>query len=135
MKRVFWRVLLLPAMIVLLQASSCNDTENPLAEGEEFLAAVNLSDISPFDPAQGCIHLFAPGETFPCCQVCNSAISVASRNVPGGMNVKRGSSYVFRAGRNGVILDEQSCRVSTGSGTSLGVSWTGAGLDCGLGFD
>jgi hypothetical protein len=49
--------------------------------------------------------------------------------------VTRGSSLVFRAGRNGVILDTQSCRVSTGTGTILRVRWIGAGLQCSTGFD
>jgi hypothetical protein len=49
--------------------------------------------------------------------------------------VTRGSTLVFRAGRNGEILDEQSCRVSTATGTTFVVEWIGAGLDCGLGFD
>jgi hypothetical protein len=36
-KRATWKLAFLPVLFVLLQASGCgDDTENPLAEGEEF---------------------------------------------------------------------------------------------------
>lgn len=131
MNRVPWKLVLVPVSFVFLQASGCGEnTENPLAEGEEFLATIELRETAL--EAGECIHLFAPGEDFPCCQVCRTG-GAGSRGV--SMEVTRGSSLVFRAGRNGEILDEQSCRVSTGTGTVLIVEWIGAGLDCGVGFD
>jgi hypothetical protein len=74
--------------------------------------------------------MLLPGEDFPLGKICGSR---ASRDT--FLTVKRGGSYVFRAGRNEVILDEQSCQVSTGTEKRLFVIWLGAGLECGLGFD
>jgi hypothetical protein len=46
MKRVPWGLLLLPALIILLRADTCSDkAENPLAEGEEFVASIKLTAI------------------------------------------------------------------------------------------
>ena len=129
--RSVWTLLLLPVMVLVLEAGSCDDSPNPLAEGEEFHASIELRETGLEDGE--CIHLFAPGEDFPCCQVCRTGTVGGARNV--SMDVTRGSSLVFRAGRNGEILDEQSCRVSTGTATILIVEWLGAGLECGLGFD
>jgi hypothetical protein len=118
-------------MILVLEGGSCDDSPNPLAEGEELRANIELRE-SALEQGE-CIHLFAPGEDFPCCQVCRAAGFGGSRNV--SMDVTRGSTLVFRAGRNGEVLDEQSCRVSTGTGSVFIVEWIGAGLDCGLGFE
>lgn len=118
-------------MVLVLEAGSCDDSPNPLAEGEEFRASIELQETGLADGE--CIHLFAPAEDFPCCQVCRVQNVPGSRSV--SMDVTRGSTLVFRAGRNGEILDEESCRVSTATGTLLIVSWIGAGLDCGVGFD
>lgn len=132
MNGVTWKLVVLPVLFVFLQASGCgDDTANPLAEGEEIRADIQLAETGLTDGE--CIHLFAPGENFPCCQVCRVGDVSGFRNV--SMDVTRGSSLVFRAGRNGEILDEQSCRVSTGTGTLFRVEWIGAGLVCGLGFE
>jgi hypothetical protein len=127
-----WKLVFLPVQFVLLQASGCgDDSPNPLAEGEEVRATIELRETALEEGE--CIHLFAPGEDFPCCRICRTGAVGGARTV--SMDVTRGSSLVFRAGRNGEILDEQSCRVSTASGSLFAVEWIGAGLDCGLGFD
>ena len=41
MKRAAWKLLLFSALFVLLQASSC-ESENPLAEGDEFVATIEM---------------------------------------------------------------------------------------------
>ncbi|HJU87347.1 MAG TPA: hypothetical protein VJ788_08275, partial [Gemmatimonadota bacterium] len=131
-------LLLLSSVVVLVQGGSCGDeTDNPLAVGEEFRASVTLvaHDGISGGIAQGeCIHLFAPGEDFPCCQVC--------RPVDAGrvfrqtfLNVKRGESYTFRAGRNGVELGVKTCTVSTRDVDFLEVVWIGPLLECGAGFE
>lgn len=132
MNRAPWRLLLLPALFVLLQAGICKDeSTNPLAEGEEFVATIVLAARSlALGPPPECIHLFLPGENFPAGRVCAPG---AERQT--SLLVKRGTSYVFRAGRNEVILDEQSCRVTTDIDKILEVNWIGAGLTCGRGFD
>ena len=130
--RVTWKLVFVPVLFVFLQASGCgDDTANPLAEGEEIRASIELTETG-LEPDE-CIHLFAPGEDFPCCQVCRTGSVGGSRTV--SIDVTRGSTLLFRAGRNGEILDEQSCRVSTEAGTIFRVTWIGAGLECGLGFE
>lgn len=71
------------------------------------------------------IHLFGQGETFPCCQV----VAGASRTRE--YSIARGTSLVFRAGRNGEIVGSISCTVDlASSGDTATVTWTGAGLGC-----
>ena len=54
------------------------------------------------------VHLFAPGEDFPCCRVTEGLPTASIRNI--SMQLQRGKSYTFRAGRNGTIVDTVSCK-------------------------
>ena len=137
--RNVWTLLFLPAMVLVLEGGSCGDeTDNPLAVGDEFRADVKLyaaGGASTGGIAQGeCIHLFAPGEDFPCCQVCRP-VDVGTVFRQTFLNVKRGDSYTFRAGRNGLELAVKTCTVSTRDITFLEVYWIGPLLECGAGFE
>jgi hypothetical protein len=136
--RALWNLLLLSSVVILVQGGSCGDeTDNPLAVGEEFRASVTLvahDGISGGIATGECIHLFAPGEDFPCCQVCRPPdVGRVFRQT--FMNVKRGDSYIFRAGRNGVELGVKTCTVSTRDVDFLEVVWIGPLLECGAGFE
>jgi hypothetical protein len=116
------------ASLPLLLAGKCRDDNplDPVEEEEEFTTNITLSMSSE---ETVCIHLFAPGETFPCCQICPPGFTRQTV-----VTLKRGSSVTFRAGRNGQILDSQSCRVTGEEGDVFSVRWIGAGLVCGFGF-
>lgn len=123
-------VLLLLAL-PLIQAGTCSDddTSNPLDPGDlEFTTNVNL--LLAHQQFSECLHLFAPGEDFPCCQVCPGGF--AGRTV--AMTLKNGSSYTFRAGRNGELLAEKSCTVRGGRNDTYQVTMLSGGLDCTGGF-
>lgn len=87
-------------------------------EEEEFTTNISLTsgDVD-------CVHLFAPGENFPCCQVCPSG--TFSRTTV--MTLKQGNSYTFRVGRNGQILATTSCRVIGTQDSGYNVLWSTAG--------
>lgn len=116
---------LLPLVLApLVMASLCKNTNESVLNPspDEFAATVTLTN-----PAVDCVHLFAPGEDFPCCQVCNSERTVV-------MNLTRQETYTFRAGRNGEELDTQLCRAVGAQGDEFTVLWQGAGLTCRDGF-
>ncbi|HET6637249.1 MAG TPA: hypothetical protein VFH82_00495 [Gemmatimonadota bacterium] len=137
--RMVWTLLLLPVTVIVLEGGSCggDETDNPLAVGDEFRASVTLvahDGINGGIAVGECIHLFAPGEDFPCCQVCRPQdVGRVFRQT--FMNVKRGDSYTFRAGRNGVELGVKTCTVSTRDVNFLEVVWFGPLMECGAGFE
>jgi len=109
-------VLILMLLTPVLSAGTCSeDGSNPL-EDDEFTAIVDLINNESGDGLP--VHIFAPGEGFvpgaptQCCRVNAGG---GTRNVP--MNLKPGSSFTFRAGREQVIVDTVTCRVQ-GSATS-----------------
>ena len=119
-------VLILMLLTPVLSAGECSeDKSNPL-EADEFTAVVDLLN-ERSDP----IHIFAPGEDFPCCRVDPQSI----RNVT--MTLKPGSSYTFRAGRLGAELARVSCtvpRTATGS-ERYAIFWEGDRVSCPLGWE
>ena len=124
-------LVLLLMTLPLVQAGTCSDddTSNPLdPEDQEF--TTNVSLLLAHQQFTECLHLFSPGEDFPCCQVCPGGF--AGRTV--AMTLKNGSSYTFRAGRNGEILAEKSCTVRGGRNDEYQVTMLSGGLDCTGGF-
>ena len=55
------------------------------------------------------VHIFAPGEDFPCCRV--EAGGVRNKT----MTVERSTNVVFRAGRSQQIVATETCTVAPGA--------------------
>lgn len=91
------------AMLVLTAA--CGDSgliQEPDGDGK---IQITIGLINGDALAGNPIHLFGPGEDFPCCQV----PQLGNRDVYA--NVKEGDKLTFRAGRSGNILKSVTCTV------------------------
>ena len=126
-------VFLIFACLPLLLANECSDDEVITAleeEEEEFDANVRLSASGLAE--RECIHLFGPGETFPCCQVCNRETAATRRSIL--VHMKKGNTVIFTAGRNEQFLASTGCRVAGGPDSFYEVRWS-PGWICGAGFE
>jgi hypothetical protein len=112
--RTRWKLLLLPLIALLSSACETSLVEDIFATDDEdrpidiFLRNLDTQNV----------HLFSRGEGFPCCQVApNGTRSVRVLARPGEV-------IEFQAGRNGQIIDTQSCTVHDlmypGSGHGVG---------------
>jgi len=99
---------------ILLASAACGDPPTEHTPGEEFSVKVGLinGDANIGLP----IHLFGPGEDFPCCQVAQ----LGNRDFFG--TAKVGDKMTFRAGRSGSILKTVECTVNNNAGKV--VRWT-----------
>ena len=117
--------LLLPLLLApLVMASVCSKSSESVLDPspDEFTKNVELRSLEEI-----CVHMFAPGEDFPCCQVCKGFRTTV-------MNLTRQQTYTFRAGRNGEELDTQVCRAVGAESDAFIVFWNGASLSCEDGF-
>jgi hypothetical protein len=111
------------AALMLSFASGCDNAGSNTGTGEEFSIQVGLinGDALIGNP----IHLFAPGETFPCCRV----NQLETRNVT--LTVKSGQKVTFQAGRSGTVLKSVQCTVNGAAGKIVRWTPTSAGSDNG----
>lgn len=75
------------------------------------------------------VHMFSPGETFPCCQL-NAG---GARSVTVRYEVGASTGIQFSAGRNGVIGATTTCRPLNGGAfpSTASVNYTSSGaLGC-----
>lgn len=105
------RGLALAVLLTSVAGCSSDPTEH---SGDEFSLEVGLinGDVLLGQP----IHLFGPGETFPCCRV----DPLSTREI--FKTVKVGDKLTFQAGRSGSILKSVQCTVNNTAGKI--VKWT-----------
>lgn len=98
------RRLLGVAAAVLLVSAACGD--GPSDAGNSIQVGLINGDSNLGQP----IHLFGPGDDFPCCRVDPlSTLDVF-------LTVKSGDQVTFRAGRSGTILATVQCTVNNFAG-------------------
>jgi hypothetical protein len=133
MRNVRYRWLLVILLAPFLTASVCGGGSESILDpsADEFDKTVDLFNDDGLESS--CVHVFAPGETFPCCQVCTSSQGMAGQRTV-VMHLVRQQRYEFRAGRNGEILATKSCKASGAESERFRVDWNGSGLRCRDGF-
>jgi hypothetical protein len=136
MKRVGWVTRLLASALVSVAACSqySDDPTDIVHAGEE--VQVDVAIYGMID-GNDCMHFLYPGEDFPQGKLCNTQSYPVTHQRQITMTLKKGSTYIFRVGRNGQILATKSCQVPTDtySPGALSVEWIGAALRCKSGWN
>jgi len=92
------------AAFSLVFGAACGETSTGTAQGDDLSFEVSLLNGDALSGKP--IHMFAPGETFPCCQV----PQLEWRDIQVTKH-KANTQITFSVGRNGNVLKSVSCTV------------------------